>query len=753
MSISEPRFGGHIGRTVADSQPWWPAPPAAPGASPNVIMIVLDDTGFAHLGCYGSTIETPNIDALAAGGLRYTSFHTTAVCSPSRACFLTGRNHHAVGMRSVSNFDTGFPHMRGAITPRAATVAQLLSAHGYATYAAGKWHLAPMRECSAAGPHDNWPLQKGFDRFYGFLQGETDQFYPELTADNHHIDPPSRPEDGYHVSEDLVDQSIGWIRDLTSVLPDRPFFLYLAFGATHAPHQAPETYREKYRGRFDAGWDAARDEWFARQKAMGIVPDNTTLAPRNPGVKAWEELSDDERTFAARLQEAFAGFLDHTDAQVGRLTAFLREQGLLDDTLIMFMSDNGASQEGGPRGVMDEFSFFNLQPENLDDIIANRLGDIGGPHSHSNIPWGWAQAGNTPLRWYKQNTYGGGVRDPLIVHWPARIKDAGAVRTQFCHAVDVSATILDVTGIELPAQVAGHEQIPLHGESLVPTWDAADAPPRRTGQYFEMGGHRGIVRDGWKAVTYHTKGVPFDDDVWGLYHLDTDFSECHDLASEHPEKLRELIDAWWVEAGANDVLPLDDRNIELFGGSPRPGTPHGRREYVYLPPISHIPADAAPALGGRSWTITCDAIVPEGSCEGVLYARGSHNVGQAFFIKDGKLQFDYNALGTHHRAAAPVSLTPGPHVIAARFDREGRSGLLTLSVDGSDVASVAIPVIIRMMGSTGVDIGCDRLSTVVDDYEGPFAFTGQLTRVTFQIRSRGERADVTSAARAAMAKE
>lgn len=753
MSITEPGFGGRIGRTFTDSEPWWPEPVRPPGDAPNIVMIVLDDTGFAHLGCYGSTIETPNIDALAAGGLRYTGFHTTALCSPSRACFLTGRNHHAVGMRGVSNFDTGFPHMRGSITPRAATVAQLLSAHGYATYAAGKWHLAPMRECSAAGPHENWPLQKGFDRFYGFLQGETDQFYPELTEDNHHIDPPAKPVDGYHLSEDLVDKSMGWIRDLTSVRPDRPFFLYLAFGATHAPHQSPAAYREKYRGRFDDGWDAAREEWFARQKAMGIVPDNTTLADRNPGVKPWAELTDDERTFAARLQEAFAAFLDHTDTQIGRLTEFLRERGMLDNTLIFFMSDNGASQEGGPRGVMDEFSFFNLQPENLDDIIANRLDDIGGEHSHSNIPWGWAQAGNTPLRWYKQNTYGGGIRDPLIVHWPARIADRGGIRPQFCHATDITPTILDVTGITLPQQVAGHEQMPMHGQSLAPTWDAPEAVTRRGAQYFEMGGHRGIVRDGWKAVTWHAKGAPYEDDAWGLYNLETDFSECHDLSTEHPEKLRELIDVWWAEAGANDVLPLDDRNIELFGGSNRPGTPHARNVYVYYPPISHIPADAAPALGGRAWTIDCEATVPAGGAEGVLYARGSHNVGQSFFIKDGMLQFDYNALGTHHRAAAPVTLSPGAHTLSARFDREGRSGTLTIGVDSTDIASVAVPKIIRMMGSTGVDIGCDRLSTVVDDYEGPFAFTGEITRITFSVRSQAEQADVASATRAAQARD
>jgi arylsulfatase A-like enzyme len=752
MTISEPDFQGRIGRTIADSTPWWPQPPKPPGAMPNVVLAVFDDTGFAHFSPYGSTIETPTMVRLAEGGLLYTGFHTTALCSPSRAALLTGRNHHAIGMRGVSNFDTGFPNMRGAITPRAATLAELLREHGYATFAAGKWHLAPMVECSAAGPHHNWPLQKGFDRFYGFLQGETDQYYPELTVDNHHVDPPGRPEDGYHLTADLIHQCTSWIRDLKSVRPDRPFFLQLAFGATHAPHQAPREYIEKYRGRFDVGWDAARDEWFQRQLELGVVPEGTTLADRNPGVLPWNDLSENHRIFAARLQEAFAGFLEHTDAQLGRLVDFLQAQSLLDDTLLIVLSDNGASQEGGLTGVMDEFSFFNFMSEDIDDIVANRLDDIGGPYSHSNIPWGWAQAGNTPLKWYKQNTYGGGVRDPLVIHWPSRIKNHG-VRRQFCHVTDITPTVLDVTGIEVPPEFAGYQQIPLHGESLAYTWDELSTPTQRGPQYFEQFGHRGLWLDGWKAVTYHVKGTPYEDDQWALYNLEDDFSECHDLAGEQPDKLRELVDAWWVEAGANDVLPLDDRTVELFGGPPRPGSPHAVAEYVYTPPIAHVPADAAPPTGGRAWAVSCDVEVPEGGCEGVLFARGSHNVGQSFFIKDGKLQFDYNALGTHFRAAFPVSLAPGAHQLEARFDRRANIGTLTIAADGADLGSIEINKIVRMFGSTGLDVGCDRLSTVLDDYEGPFAFTGKLNNVTFRLRSRRDRVDVEAEARNELAKE
>jgi arylsulfatase A-like enzyme len=749
---NEPDFRGRIGRTYRDSAPSWPAPPPGLGG-PNVAMIVLDDTGFAHLGCYGSELATPSIDRLADGGLRYTGFHTTALCSPSRAALLTGRNAHAVGMRGVSNWNTGFPHMRGGITPRAATVAELLRAHGYATYAAGKWHLAPMEETSAAGPHTHWPLQKGFDRFYGFLQAETDQFYPELTSDNGPVDPPGRPEDGYHVSQDIVDRATGWISDLQSIRPDRPFFIYLAFGATHAPHQSPETYRLRWRGRFDDGYETARERWYTRQLELGIIPPGTTLAPRNPGVPAWTDLTDSQRVFSARLQEAFAAMLEHTDAQIGRLAAFLEQRGLLDDTLLMILSDNGASREGGPFGVLDEFSFFNAAHEDIGQIAAHRLDDIGGPHSHSNYPWGWAQAGNTPLRWYKQNTYGGGVRDPLVLHWPRGIADRGGIRRQFCHAVDIAPTILEVTGASLPEQVNGVPQIPLHGRPLTATFADAAAPPPRSVQYFEQVGHRGLWAGGWKITAYHQAGQAFDDDEWALYHLDEDFSECHDLSAEHPGKLRELIDAWWIEAGEHGVLPLDDRTIELFGGTPRPGTVHARPEYVYYPPVAHLPADASPRLGGRPWLITVDIVVPGQGAEGVLYARGSGNAGHTFFISGGALHFDYNTVGTHYRATAPLTLPAGRHQLLARFDREGPGGTLTIGADGLDLASVQIPAVMRIIGSTGVDIGRDALSPVVDDYQAPFPFNGLIEKITFRIGGQADIADVAATARTELARE
>ncbi len=598
MKQYEP-FEGAIGRTQAESQPWWPTP-AHPGeGAPDVVVILLDDTGFSHFGCFGSDLVTPNIDRLAAGGLRYTNFHVTPLCSPTRASLLTGRNHHSVGMRSLSNFDSGYPHMRGHITNHATTAAEVLRDEGYATFAVGKWHLCAMENASAAGPYDQWPCQRGFDRYYGFLEGETDQFYPELVYDNHAVEPPATPAEGYHLSEDLVDHAIGFIHDSVSIRPDRPFFTYLAFGAMHAPHQAPASYLERYRGRFDDGWDVARDKWFARQMEMGLLPAGTQLAPRNPGVEPWDELPENQRRLAARLQEAFAAFLEHTDAQIGRLVDALDRLGRLDNTLVLLLSDNGASQEGGPFGVMHEMKYFNFLVETPDEAV-QRLDDIGGPHSHANYPWGWAQAGNTPFKWYKQNTHEGGVHVPLIVHWPGGIEEAGGLRDQFHHVNDLVPTIYDALGVEAPAIYRGYEQIPVAGVSLRYSFDAPAAASHKEVQYFEMMGHRAIYLDGWKAVTRHRPGVAFEDDDWELYHLAEDRSECTNLAADQPERLAELVERWWAEAEEYGVLPLDDRSIELFSTRYRDRSPHPtHRRYSYFPPMSPLPGPGRTQPGGQ----------------------------------------------------------------------------------------------------------------------------------------------------------
>ena len=728
------QFDGEIARTHAESTPWWPTP-AHPGEdAPNVVVILLDDLGFSHFGCYGSSIETPNIDRLAAGGLRYTNFHVTPLCSPTRAALLTGRNHHEVGMRSVANFNTGYPHMQGHLSDHAATVAEVLRDEGYATFGLGKWHLCQMEDTSAAGPYDQWPCQRGFDRFYGFLDGETDQFHPELVYDNHAVDPPRTPAEGYHLSEDLVDHAISFVHDTKSIRPDRPFFMYLAFGATHAPHQAPDAYREKYKGRFDEGWDVARDEWFARQIEMGLLPADTKLAPRNPGVEEWATMPENDRLLAARLQEAFAAFLDHTDAQIGRVIDDLAEMGEVDNTLIFVLSDNGASQEGGPFGVLHEMKYFNFILETPDEAVG-RLDDIGGPASHANYPWGWAQAGNTPFKWYKQNTHEGGVHVPLIVHWPATIDDGGGLRDQFHHVNDIVPAIYDVLGVTPPDTYRGREQMPLTGTSLRYSFTAADEPSHKQIQYFEMMGHRAIYADGWKAVTRHQQGVAFDDDTWELYHLAEDRSETNDLAATMPDKLAELIDLWWAEADEHGVLPLDDRTIELFGARFRDRSPHpATRRYAYRPPMTPLPAQVGAAIGGRSWDLAATIDRPAGA-GGVLYATGTENSGLSLFIQDGRLVFDYNYFGDHHIVTSEVEVPEGPSVVGVAFRRTGEGGHATLVIDGESSGSVELPFVMRIISSIGPSVGFDHGSPVSEQYAAPFTFEGRLVRLDIDLRS------------------
>ena len=735
MQQYEP-FDGVIARTQAESQPSWPVPPHPGEEAPNVVVILLDDTGFSHFGCYGSSLTTPNIDALATGGLRYSNFHVTPLCSPTRAALLTGRNHHAVGMRAISNFDSGYPHMRGHISNHATTMAEVLRDEGYATFAIGKWHLCAMENASAAGPYDQWPCQRGFDRFYGFLEGETDQFSPELVYDNHSIEPPKSPEEGYHLSEDLVDHAIEFIHDSVSIRPDRPFFTYLAFGAQHAPHQAPDEYMQKYRGAFDDGWDVAREQWFARQIEMGLLPPDTELAPRNPGVEPWDSLPENQRRLAARLQEAFAAFLEHTDAQIGRLVDDLEQLGQLNNTLILLLSDNGASQEGGPFGVMHEMKYFNMIVETPDEAV-ERLDDIGGPHSHSNYPWGWAQAGNTPFKWYKQNTHEGGVHVPLIVHWPAQITDGGTVRDQFHHVNDIVPTVYDLLGITAPDVYRGYEQMPISGQSMRYTLDDAAAPTTKLVQYYEMFGHRAIVSDGWKAVTRHTQGVPFDEDTWELYHYDIDRSECNDLAEAMPEKLAELIALWWIEAEDQGVLPLDDRSIELFFTRYRDRSVHPTdRRYTYYPPMAPLPAQVAPGMGGRGFdmTATIDRAAGEG---GVIYATGTENSGTSFFVQGDRLVFDYNCFSDHHVLESHIEVPVGRSVVSVQFRRQGGGGAATILIDGVPCGEMTMPVAMNIISSVGPSVGYDHGSPVSELYSGHFPFEGTLHKVEIAVVHKG----------------
>ena len=729
------RFDGTIGRTLADSQAWFDEPPHPGPDAPNVMVVLLDDTGFAQLGCYGSDIDTRNIDALAANGLQFTNFHVTPLCSPTRAALLTGRSQHAAGMRTVSNFRTGFPHQLGHIANEASTVAEVLREQGYATFCVGKWHLAPMEQCSAAGPFDQWPLARGFDRFYGFLDGETDQFHPQLVSDNHPIEPPGRPQDGYHLSEDLVDQALKMVSDSRGVRPDRPFFLYLPFGATHAPHQAPASYLAKYRGAFDDGWDVARQQWFDRQIARGVVPAGTELAPRNPGVDAWDGLGDNQRRLACRLQEAFAAFLDHTDDQIGRLVDGLREMGELDNTILLVLADNGASQEGGPFGVMHEMKFFNGLLDTPDDVM-DRLDDIGGPHSHTNYPWGWAQCGNAPFKWYKQNTHEGGVHVPMVVHYPRRVAadQRGTIRDQFVYVSDIVPTIYDLLGVTPPQIYRGIEQLPVTGRSFAGVLDDPEAPAANTVQYFEMMGSRAIVAGEWKAVCKHLPGTDFQTEQWELYHLATDFSECNDQAAAQPERLAAMIDLWWAEAEKNSVLPLDDRTIELFGARFRPHSPHPvDQRYVYRPPMSPLPGQAAAAIGGRDFDLTARISRTAGQ-DGVLFATGTENSGIAVFVQDDRFVVDYNAFNDHAMIASTVAVPTGDSTLVARLRRgAGRSGSISLEVNGQPAGAVELPLVMMMISSVGASIGYNHGSAVSERYEAPFGFAGALHSLEIQL--------------------
>ncbi len=753
------RFEGTIGRTVADSQEWYDEPPHPRADAPNVVLVLLDDTGFAQFGCYGSDIDTSNVDALAANGLQFTNFHVTPLCSPTRASLLTGRSQHAVGMRAVSNFRTGYPNQLGHITNHAATVAEVLREEGYATFCVGKWHLAPMEQCSAAGPFDQWPLGRGFDRFYGFLEGETDQFHPDLVCDNHAIEPPGGPEDGYHVSEDMIDQLLKMVSDSKGVRPDRPFFAYVPFGATHAPHQAPASYLEKYRGKYDEGWDVVRERWFKRQLESGVIPEGTQLAPRNPGVDAWDDLPENQQKLACRLQEAFAAFLDHTDDQIGRLVDGLREIGQLDNTVVVVLADNGASQEGGPFGVMHEMKFFNGILETPDEAIA-KIDDIGGPHSHTNYPWGWAQCGNAPFKWYKQNTHEGGVHVPMMVHAPGKIdpSQAGTKRSQFVNVSDIVPTIYELVGVTPPETYRGIEQLEVTGHSFASVFADPAAPATNTLQYFEMAGSRALVTqiDGtaWKAVCKHNKGADYDTEQWELYCLSDDWSECNDFAAQDPDKLTELVDLWWQEAERHGVLPLDDRMVELFGARFRPNSPHPEdRRYVYRPPMSPMPGQACAAIGGRAFDLTA-TLTREAGQDGVIYATGTENSGISIFVQNDRLVIDYNAFDEHVILESDIEVPAGESTVLASFRRgDGRVGSMSVAVNGVDAGSADLPLFMRMMSSIGPSVGYDHGSAVSNRYEAPFPFAGNLHEVVIQLLSPQDLAARKSEAASEMSRQ
>ena len=724
-------FKGVIGHSYANSKEAWPEPVRAPANAPDIVFILLDDVGFSDFGCYGSEIDTPNVDRLARDGVRHTNFHVMAMCSPTRASLLTGRNAHSVGMGIISEWAGGFPGYRGLVTRRAATVAEILRDNGYGTIAVGKWHLTPMKEVSAAGPFGNWPLGRGFDRWYGFHGAFTDQWNPELYRDNHPIERPAGED--YHLSEDLVTQAIRYVDNHKVAAPEQPYFLYLAFGACHWPHHVPQALVDKYKGRYASGWDEIRKARFARQKALGAVPPTAELPSGNPGVPAWDDLTEEERRFCERSQEVYAGFIDHTDQQIGRLLVFLEARGHAENTLIVLMSDNGASPEGGPLGTVALNARKHLYhgPETSEERRAS-VDTLGGHTSYPHYAFGWAQVSNTPLKWYKMNTYGGGVRSPLIMHWPARLS-GGALQSQYHHAIDVMPTVLDVLGIEAPASYRGVSQMPVEGTSMAYTFNAADAPTRKLTQFFEMAGERAIWHRGWKAVTRHKPGADFESEPWALYHLDQDFSECRDLAQTRPEKLKQLVDLWWAEAKGGNALPLDDKwaarsNVNL-------GVP-ARRFYRFFPGLERIDRIMAPDIARRSYSISADVEIPAAGAQGVLLAFGGALAGYVLYVKDGRLTYEYVFSGHQKYVVhADRPLTPGRHVLRYEFtDAPDDGGRGALFIDGIAVGSIAILRTWPLRAvQAGLTCGRDTGLPVSDAYECPFAFTATIHCIDVEL--------------------
>jgi arylsulfatase len=736
-------------------------PLRAKEGAPNVLFIILDDTGYGQLGCYGSPIKTPNLDSLASGGLSYTNMHTTALCSPTRSCILTGRNHHSNAMSCITEASTGYPGANGYIPFENGFLSEILLQHGYNTYAIGKWHLTPADQLSAAGPYDRWPLGRGFERFYGFLGGETHQYYPELIYDNHQVEPPRTPEEGYHLTEDLVDQAIGFIADAKQVAPNKPFFMYFCPGAQHAPHHVRKEWADQYQGQFDEGWEAYREQTLARQKELGVVPPDAELSRHDPDVKPWADCSEEERKLYARMMEVFAGFLTHTDHHIGRLLDFLKTIEEFDNTLIMVLSDNGASSEGGPTGSVNENLFFNNVAESLEANLA-ALDKLGSPETFNHYAWGWTWAGNTPFRRWKRETYRGGISDPFIVHWPQGINARGEIRAQYAHAIDMVPTVLDALGIDPPESIKGVTQSPIEGVSLAHSFDEQAAESRRHTQYFEMLGHRSIYQNGWRAVcpwpgaSFTEAGMFFgapisaekltelDANHWELYHVAEDWAENHNVAAENRAKLIEMIATWYVEAGKYNVMPVDGRGVQRFAEE-RPQIAPSRTSYTYYPHTQAVPYNAGPRLLNRTHSITADVDIPEDGAEGVLVSFGGTDGGYALYVQDGKLQYVHNYVARKYlHVSANEAVPSGRHELRFEFEVTGEPnfaqgmgtpGRAQLYCDnrlvGQTDFDVTTPLSLGLTG--GITVGADPGAAVAPFYPPPFEFTGTIHTVTFDI--------------------
>lgn len=749
----EPPFAGKIGLTYKDSEAVKPQLkiPATFGLDnpPNLLIVLIDDCGYGQMGTFGGGIPTPTMDRIANNGLKYTRFHTTALCSPTRAALLTGRNHHSVGSGVIGEAGTGFPGYSGIIPASAATFAEVIREYGYANAWFGKNHNVPDWETSLVGPFDRWAEGLGFDYFYGFVGGDTDQFHPALVENKKRIEPPQTNEDGspYHFTTDIADHAIRMMRSSKAVAPQRPFCVYFATGATHAPHQVPEAWIKKFEGQFDGGWDVYREETFERQKKMGIIPAGSRLTERPDSLPAWDSLPDDEKKVYARMMEVFAAFTAHTDHEVGRLIDSIDEMGELDNTLVLYMAgDNGSSAEGGLNGLLNEMTFFNAIPEPLESKLT-AIDTLGSDKHYNHFPAAWAHAMDTPFQWTKQiASHFGGTRNGLAISWPNGIKARGEVRDQFHHVIDIAPTILEIIGVDAPAQFDGVAQKPIEGVSMTYTFDDADAKDRRTTQYFEMLGNQGIYHDGWMASAI--RGIPWDsesppidllDMPWELYDLEKDFTQANDLAKENPEKLQELIKLFFAEASKYNVLPLDGRKTARLNVENRPSLTEGRKVFTY-PNLLRLPEGASPDLKHKSHTITAKVVMPEVGGEGMLFTQGGRFAGYGLYVRDGRLVYDYNLVGvSQYTITSNERLPSGEVTLKAVYktdaDEAFAGATVTLFVDDKKIGEGRVDKSIpnRVTLDETLDIGFDTGTPVADGYDMPFKFTGKLSAVTIEL--------------------
>ncbi|MDD2769328.1 MAG: arylsulfatase [Methylococcus sp.] len=720
----------------------------APAGAPNVVIVLLDDFGFGQASPFGGAIEMPTLDRLAQNGLRYNQFHVAALCSPTRAALLTGRNHHSNNTGSVQDIATAFPGNTGVRPSAIAPLAEILRLNGYSTAAFGKWHLMPLWETSVSGPFDRWPTNSGFEKFYGFLGGETNQWAPTLYDGVTRIEPPRDPN--YHFTTDMTDQAIAWVRQQQSLTPDRPFFVYFAPGATHAPHHVPREWADKYKGRFDGGWERYREETLARQKRLGVVPENTQLAPKPEAIPAWDVLTADEKKVYARQMEVYAGFGEHTDREIGRFVQALEGLGSMENTLFIYVvGDNGASPEGSMAGAVNEMnSLFNGIPEPLDQHLKH-LDDWGGPDTFPHYAVGWANAGNTPFNYGKQvASKFGGNQNPMVIHWPKGIKAKGEFRTQFHHVIDIAPTVLEVAGLPAPKAVNGIPQRPIEGVSLAYTFGDPAAKSRHRTQYFEITGNRGIYHDGWFAGTVHRAPwepkprATLENDRWELYHLPQDFGQADDLAAENPAKLKELQALFMKEAVKYNVLPIDDRTIERLDpvSAGRPDLMGGRTSLTVYPGGIGMPENVFINVKNRSYTISAELDIPEGGADGVILAQGGRFAGWSLYLKEARPVFAYNWLGMErYTIAAQVKLPIGKTTLRYEFTYDGggrgKGGLGTLYVNGQKAGEGRIEKTVPNLFSADetANVGVDEETPVTDDYqERDNRFTGLIAKVTIE---------------------